>query len=334
MRGSQTIGHRLKEWRQAKRLSQAKVAKMLHVCTAAIGQWETGYAEPRKNRRPDIERLLGRGIASRASQSDAVESLDSSLEGVHTQQPWKDTAKDRIIKTALRLLKEQPAGVKSSDLIQKIQNELPREAENTVKTFTGTLPTLRPVEVYKPARGILRLVQFRECESPERQAQTPAVKKREEQFYKPFADWLTNDLEECTKAIPLGGNRFSNKWGTPDVIGKRESRPGDIVKFDVEIISAEIKLDTGASLITAFGQACSYKLFSHKSYIVVPKDAKESDIARLDALCMIFGIGFILFDSSDPTSPHFEIKVRAAKHEPDSFYVNECMKLVTTELWS
>src|SRR5436190_18701070 len=74
-------------------------------------------------------------------------------------------------------------------------------------------------------------------------------------------------------------------------------------------------------LITAFGQACAYKLFSHRTYLVVPRDASKEDIDRLDALCMIFGIGFILFDSSNAKSPEFAIKVRAAKHEPDSFYV-------------
>jgi hypothetical protein len=38
-------------------------------------------------------------------------------------------------------------------------------------------------------------------------------------------------LEECTKAIQLGGNTFKDKWGTPDVIGKRESRKSDKISF-------------------------------------------------------------------------------------------------------
>jgi hypothetical protein len=55
----------------------------------------------------------------------------------------------------------------------------------------------------------------------------------------------------------------------------------------------EIKTDT-IGLITAFGQACSYKIFSHKSYIVVQKTSLQEDIDRLDSLSMIFGIGLIL----------------------------------------
>ena len=163
---------------------------------------------------------------------------------------------------------------------------------------------------------------------------TPVREKLSEKaFYEPFADWLVNDLEECTKAIGVGGNVFKDKWGTPDVIGIREPKKSDIVKFPTEILSAEIKLDS-TSLITAFGQACSYRLFSHKSYVVVPSDSPQDDIARLDALARVFGIGLILFTSTDPKAPNFEIRVRATKQEPDMFYVNRCMKLIENELFA
>jgi len=127
-------------------------------------------------------------------------------------------------------------------------------------------------------------------------------------------------------------NKFRDKWGTPDVIGKREPRRSDIIKTPTEIVSAEIKADT-RDLITAFGQACVYKLFSHKSYIVIPKNSSQDDISKLDALCLIFGIGLVLFDNSNPNDPQFEIRVRPLKHEPDMFYVNKYMKLIEKELW-
>ena len=106
----------------------------------------------------------------------------------------------------------------------------------------------------------------------------------------------------------------------------------------VEILAAERRYDLGgeldtAGLITAFGQACSYKLFCHKSYIVVPQDSLEDDVARLDTLARIFGIGLILFDAKNASEPNFTIRVRAAKHEPDMFYVNRCMKLIEDELF-
>ena len=51
------------------------------------------------------------------------------------------------------------------------------------------------------------------------------VKIKEEDFYNSFADWLVNDMEECTKAICLGGNLFKDKWGTPDVVGQTRILP-------------------------------------------------------------------------------------------------------------
>jgi len=66
----------------------------------------------------------------------------------------------------------------------------------------------------------------------------------------------------------------------------------------------------------------------------VPLDSSEGDVARLDALCRIFGIGLILFDAKSPDKPDFQIRVRAAKHEPDMFYVNKNMKLIEEELFS
>jgi hypothetical protein len=73
---------------------------------------------------------------------------------------------------------------------------------------------------------------------------------------------------------------------------------------------------------------------AHRSYIVVPNESLEEDIARLDALCRTLGAGLILFNSSNPGAPQFEIRVRGAKHEPDMFYVNTYMKLVEEELFA
>ncbi len=162
--------------------------------------------------------------------------------------------------------------------------------------------------------------------------QPPPTRARDETaFYKPFADWLVR-MKECTKAIPLGGSRFGGRWGTPDVIGKRESLRSDIIKSPTEIVSAEVKVDSNA-LITAFGQACSYYLFSHKSYLVVPKDSAQDDLSRLDALCQIFGIGLVLFDNASKDRPEFEIRARPQRHEPDMFHMNRCMKEVESELF-
>jgi hypothetical protein len=237
------------------------------------------------------------------------------------------TRREKIIAKAIEILKSNPDGIRYSVLVRKISQEFPEIPVNTIHGTVWNLETRVPNEVYKPARGLFRHVEFKEREI------SPEIENiREEDFYEPFANWLVNELEECTKAISLGGNRFKDKWGTPDVIGKREPRRSDIVKGPTEIVSVEIKADT-RDFITAFGQACSYKLFSHKSYIVIPKNSSQDDISKLDALCLIFGIGLVLFDSNNPNDPQFEIRARPLRHEPDMFYVNKYMKLIEKELW-
>ena len=115
------------------------------------------------------------------------------------------------------------------------------------------------------------------------------------------------------------------------MIGIERSTLGEIIQRQVVIVSAEIKIDT-QGLITAFGQACAYNSFSHKTYIVVPNSSDIEDKERLESLCLIFGIGLILFDNTNSQDPQFDIRVRPIKHEPDMFYVNKYMRLVPEQL--
>lgn len=247
------------------------------------------------------------------------------------------TRREQIRKKALELIAAQPAGVRYSQLTTLIHEAMPEIPVNTIHGNIWNLDAVFPNKVAKPARGVFQAIEFREAEAQPEPAiaveQAEEAEVAEEQFYEPFADWLKNELEECTKVVSLGGNRFRDKWGTPDVIGIREPRPSDIVKPPIEIVSAELKLDR-LNLIVAFGQACAYKLFSHRSYIVVPKGSSEDDIARLDVLCQTLGVGLILFNADNPSAPAFEIRVRAAKHEPDMFYVNKYMKLIEDDLFA
>jgi hypothetical protein len=244
------------------------------------------------------------------------------------------TKKEIISSKAVETLANNPDGIRYSELVRKMHLEFPDIPINTIYGVVWDLDLRIPDKVYKASRGLFRHTNFRAVDISEAVPEVTTTTERieEENFYVPFSNWLVNDLEECTKAIVLGGNKFKDKWGTPDVIGKREPSRSDIIKGDTEIVSAEVKINT-KELITAFGQACSYKLFSHKSYIVVPKNSPQDDIARLDSLCLIFGIGLILFDSNDATNPQFEIRVRAMKHEPDMFYANKYMSLIEKDLF-
>jgi hypothetical protein len=229
------------------------------------------------------------------------------------------TKKELVYQKVREILKAHPQGLKYAPLVKEIKSQLPHIPENTIH---GSLWELRQdivkgeiTDIEIPERGFYRLVPT--------YPPPPQPPIKESDFYQPFADYLINELEECTQATSLGGNIFGDKWGTPDVIGVYKFSPVDPIQPPIEVISAEIKTDTN-QLITAFGQACAYKLFSHKVYLVIPKTAGE-DISRIESLCMRFGIGLITFDLN-PSEPNFQIRTRASKSEPDYFYLNKYLK--------
>ena len=170
----------------------------------------------------------------------------------------------QIKDAAFDLLKAHPEGLRYSELAEKILERDAHFNPNTIQGSIWDLDAKFPTKVYKPSRGLFRLLEYKAAEEPtEVQLPSTPTEITETTFYQPFADYLKNDLEDVTQVITLGGNIFREKWGTPDVVGKHELRRSDIIKGETEIVSAEIKLDT-AQLVTAFGQACSYRLFSQR----------------------------------------------------------------------
>ena len=245
------------------------------------------------------------------------------------------TQREKILSKIREILNDEPNGIRYSELHSKVKNALP---EINVNTIHGNLWYLKQKidsgeikDISRPEKGLYVLRKYIEDDQVEatskRSVGVTGATILEENFYKPFAEYLVNDLEECTRAVPLGGNRFGDKWGTPDVIGTYRILGIGRIQPPIEVVSAEIKTDVN-QLITSFGQACSYKLFSHKVYLVIPKDARNVDVKRIESLCLKFGIGLILFDRNNKENPEFEILTRAVKSEPDYFYLNKYLKLI------
>ena len=105
------------------------------------------------------------------------------------------------------------------------------------------------------------------------------------------------------------------------MVGVYKPLASNLIKFPLEIVAAEIKIDPQVPVV-AFGQAAAYRLFAAKSYVVMPAAISEEDLSRLEALAMLYGIGLVIFDP-DQDAPHFRIRVRAQRFSPDMFYVNE-----------
>ena len=251
------------------------------------------------------------------------------------------TAKKQVAQVAEKILAKYPKGLTWAELLPKATKELLGTdiPFNTIWGNLSRLPENHPTKFIRkrtPGERDKYLLASPGQKAKPRRASSPP-KHREEDFYEPFAKYLMNGFSEdyppeCTKAIPLGGNSFGKKWGTPDVIGIFLSTRLDAVKFSPEVVSAEIKLNAN-DLITGFGQACAYRQFSHKTYLVVPEPGGE-DAARLESLCRVFGIGLVYFNpDAKPEEADFRVKLPAQKHSPDMFYVNQNIEgVIATDL--
>jgi len=220
---------------------------------------------------------------------------------------------------AVELVKNNPRGLRYSELMRELHNIFTDVPPKSIPASVWNLDVTRSKEIYKPTRGLFKYRLSEEEEISQVEKLPPML--REEDFYQPFANWLRDELGECSEAVALGANYLGKKWGTPDVIAIYKPSTRDVIKFQSEVISAEIKINPSEP-ITAFGQAVAYRLFSSNVYLVEPSSLTPEDQDRLEALCILFGIGLILFDL-DPEKPNFRIRVRAQRYNPDMFYVNE-----------
>ena len=238
----------------------------------------------------------------------------------------KTKKKDKVKKLALKIIAENPGGIRYSALVEQIGKKSPDTPWNTI---AGSIYDLNhdkefPKRVSKPSPGLYVPISVSgdNIVPPD---ETEQVAKSddltEKDFYERFAQWLKEDCGEATEAAPLGGKSMREKYGTPDVIGVYRPGRGDPIQFQPEIISVEIKKQTQEP-ITAFGQAIAYRLFSSKVYIAMPKTMEEENLSRLEALCILFGVGLVLFDLNKD-NPDFLIRVHAQRSTPDMFYANK-----------
>jgi len=151
---------------------------------------------------------------------------------------------NEIRKLALSIIRSKPGGVRYSALVDQICEQSPDTPRNTVTGSVWNLDTLLPDQVAKPSRGL-----FTSVNTPNEpvvvgnteQIAPSGLKVKESEFYGPFADWLKSGLDEVTEIVPLGGAALKSKWGTPDVVGVYKPLGRNLIKFQLEIVSAEVK---------------------------------------------------------------------------------------------
>lgn len=242
----------------------------------------------------------------------------------------------QIHQRAMQVLEANPQGIRWSDLLRTVEQGAPGTPHNSIHGGIHNLLTTRPLEIVKVARGTYQLSKYIEADNAAANAQesatvatpvpaeTPGSETLTEQdFYASFAEWLEEN-DEATVASALGGASLGGKWGTPDVIGVLKPRAQDIFKFEPQIVTAEIKA-VPSQPVVAFGQAVAYRLFSHKSYVVVPNSTTSDDINRLKSLCSIHGVGLVTF-ALNKDQPDYIVVVLPENAAPDMFYVNSMLE--------
>lgn len=271
----------------------------------------------------------------------------------------KKTNRSQINEQMSEILAQYPDGLRAIILRKKISERLPSIKTHSIGAEISDLTNKHPktfVRNIEKGKGVFYSLAKSDSTSTEnvREQNAPNIISRntrntlkESDLYAPFAKYLeissarsgSNDddyqpLDECSVAIPWGdegGKSPLGKWATPDVIGVFRPRRSAPVQFPHEIVSAEIKI---SDIFTGFGQACSYLLFSHKVYLVVPEN-DSSSMARIEAMCHLIGLGLVVFNPNKKPDPSiFSVRLRARKKEPDTYYVNQAItEDISTKLY-
>jgi hypothetical protein len=240
----------------------------------------------------------------------------------------------QIQEKAVQILEASPDGIQWSQLLELIHQSAPDTPRNSIQGAVHHL-FVTSTDIAKVARGTYRLKKYIDQDFDvsdlDETKITILVKGpgggkisvTEQDFYASFANWLIEN-DEATIAVPLGGSSLGGKWGTPDVLGLSKPKAQDLLKFEPELVAAEIKA-TPSQPVVAFGQAVAYSLFSHRSFIVVPNTTGKEDMERLKALCSFHGLGLVTF-TVDPQAPDYTMVVLPDTVAPDMFYANAMLK--------
>ncbi|WP_374432217.1 hypothetical protein [Ideonella dechloratans] len=108
-----------------------------------------------------------------------------------SQAPQRPPIRERIRTLAFEILLANPQGLRYSDLHRRIRQADPDLKASTVNTSIWNLDTTHPERVYKPVKGLFRLLAFREAEPVETPSSKPVSTQhriREEVFCERLAE--------------------------------------------------------------------------------------------------------------------------------------------------
>ncbi|OGS20065.1 MAG: hypothetical protein A3J83_03590 [Elusimicrobia bacterium RIFOXYA2_FULL_40_6] len=242
----------------------------------------------------------------------------------------EESKKTLIREKALEILTrpEYKTGIQWADLIKVVENELPGILKNNFPASLSTWPNEEPEKVARPYRGLFILKEnleyLEKIETKDKQQDNIPQKYLEKDLYEPAKDYLLGK-GECDYAVVVGGNTFKDKWATPDVLGTIRGSSDALYKSPIELVAVEIK-DPEYKPVEALGQAMAYKLFAHRTWLILPQEDNKYEAERLKGIAIINNIGLITFTGSKDDF-HWEIINRPATGNPDP---QEVDKILTT----
>ena len=241
------------------------------------------------------------------------------------------TKEQEVIVKAAEILKGKPGGLKAKDLKIELQKCLPSVKHNTIEGYVWKLDKISNGQISKLRRGFFVLKEYQsetnetvglDSKDIEFHEDRDSISHLpEEPFYPKFAEYLKK-IHECNKAVPSGSNRQGKKWENPDVMGWYSELT--FASQQLVLVSGELKTSSRwDDIVTGFGQAASYLLFSHKSYLAIPRQTNQDDKRKIEALCVILGVGLLFFDNNNVDDPKFEVGNRPIRREPDIYFLTK-----------
>jgi len=232
---------------------------------------------------------------------------------------------NEIRKKAIEILgrPEYKAGLRFSLLVDKIAEET-GDNLNTINGSTYNMPNEMPDSIARPQRGLfilkknLNYVSEKENETSDKYSDA----FKEESVYEPVKEYLLG-RSEFTHAIVIGGAIFGKKWGTPDIMGAIRVSSDAIYQPPLEIVAVEVK-GNNYSPVEALGQAMAYKLFAHRTWLVLPE---SDDIDRIEGIAMSANIGLVVFNYKNGQFI-FETLNRPITGNPDAEEVNNILNVL------
>ena len=124
----------------------------------------------------------------------------------------------------------------------------------------------------------------------------------------------------------IGGSILGKKWGTPDIIGAIRVSTDAIYRPPLELVAMEIK-GVNYSPVEALGQAMAYKLFAHRTWLILPE---TDDIDRIEGIAKSANIGLVVFNYKNKQFV-FETLNRPITGNPDAEEVNAILAILKSK---